>query len=98
VDWRVGTSPEVQGRHYRASQAHDAWDRLPSITAPTLMIHGSDDPTNVPQNAFLLAERIPGSTVHIIEGARHGYWEEFSEEAERVVLDFLERHPVPAPV
>jgi pimeloyl-ACP methyl ester carboxylesterase len=91
-DWRVGTPPLTQARHYEASQTHDAWDRLPSITAPTLVIHGSDDPTNVPQNAFMLAERIPGATVHIIDGARHGYWEEFSIEAEQVVLGFLERY------
>jgi 3-oxoadipate enol-lactonase len=91
-DWRVGSPPVTQARHYRASQAHDAWARLSSITSPTLVIHGSDDPTNVPQNAFLLAERIPDSTVHIIDGARHGYWEEFSGEAEQVVLGFLDRH------
>src|SRR5664279_4455772 len=27
--------------HRRASAAHDAWDLLPTISAPTLVIHGS---------------------------------------------------------
>ena len=43
--------------HAHASREHDAWDLLPGITAPTLVIHGSDDQVCPSANANLLAER-----------------------------------------
>lgn len=80
--------------HYQASEAHDSWDALPQITAPTLVLHGSDDTINVTANAALLASRIPGAELQLIEGARHSYFEEFRAVASRLVLDFLQRHPL----
>ena len=84
----------AQRLHYEASEGHDTWDLLPTITAPVLVIHGSDDEINPTANAPLLAERIPGAEMHIVKGGRHGYFVEFREEASRVVLDFLARHPL----
>lgn len=81
--------------HYLASEGHDAWDLLPRITAPTLVIHGDDDLVNPTANAYLLAQRIPGAELYIVRGGRHGYFVEFREEASAVVLDFLRRHPLP---
>jgi 3-oxoadipate enol-lactonase len=78
--------------HYAASEAHDVWDRLPAIEAPTLVIHGSDDRINPSANARLLADRIPNAQLHIVKGGRHAYLSEFREEASHVVLDFLERN------
>jgi len=72
--------------HYLASEGHDAWDQLPAIAAPTLVIHGSDDRLNPTANAPLLAERIPGAELYIVQGGRHAYFEEFREEASRVVI------------
>ncbi|MGI5328439.1 alpha/beta fold hydrolase [Actinomadura nitritigenes] len=46
-------------RHLAAGNQHDAWDPLPDISAPTLVVHGSDDLLNPTANAPLLAERIP---------------------------------------
>ena len=87
--------PEYARRlHYLASEGHDAWDLLPTITAPTLVIHGGDDRVNPTANARLLAERIPGAELCIIPGGRHGYFVEYRAEASRAVLDFLRRHPL----
>ncbi len=80
--------------HYQASEGHDSWDLLPTISTPTLVIHGSEDQMNPTANAFLLAERIPGAELYIIKGGRHGYTLEFREEASRVVNSFLARHPL----
>ncbi len=80
--------------HYQASEGHDTWDLLPTITAPTLVIHGSDDSVNPTANAYLLAERIPNAELYIVEGGRHGYFIEFREESNRVVNEFLARHPL----
>jgi len=76
-------------RHLAASAGHDAWDALPGITAPTLIVHGTDDVFNPAANAPLLAGRIPGATLRLIPGARHAYFEEFREVAGPAVLDFL---------
>src|SRR6185312_5806536 len=84
----------AQKLHYLASEGHDSWDLLPSITAPTLVIHGSEDRVNPTANAYLLAERIPHAELYIVKGGRHVYFVEFREEASRVVLEFLARHPL----
>ncbi|HZR39610.1 MAG TPA: alpha/beta fold hydrolase [Ktedonobacteraceae bacterium] len=84
----------VQKLHYQASEGHDAWDLLPTISVPTLVIHGSEDQVNPTANAYLLAERIPHAELYIVEGGRHGYFIEFHEEADRVINDFLARHPI----
>ncbi|WP_433346861.1 alpha/beta fold hydrolase [Microtetraspora malaysiensis] len=81
--------PHARRHHLRASADHDAWDALPGITAPTLVIHGTDDLLTPAVNAPLLAGRIPKATTALIEGARHAYFEEFREVAGEIVLDFL---------
>ena len=86
--------PHAQKMHYLASEGHDSWDGLPKITVPTLVIHGTEDRINPTANAALLAERIPGAELYMVEGGRHGYFIEFHEEASGVVLDFLARHPI----
>ncbi|GAB2830974.1 alpha/beta fold hydrolase [Lentzea nigeriaca] len=83
--------PYARKLHLFASAEHDAWDVLPSITAPTLVVHGTEDIFNPTANAPLITERIPGARMHLIEGARHGYFEEFRSEATPLVMDFLSR-------
>ncbi|MFB4279183.1 alpha/beta fold hydrolase [Nonomuraea sp. MTCD27] len=78
-------------RHLAASAGHDSWDALPGITAPTLVVHGTDDVFNPAANAPLLAGRIPGAGLRMIEGARHAYFEEFRQVAGPMVLEFLSR-------
>ncbi|MDT0343536.1 alpha/beta fold hydrolase [Streptomyces litchfieldiae] len=75
--------------HLVASNRHDAWDALPAITAPTLVVHGTDDRLNPTANAPLLAARIPGARLELIPGARHAYFEEFRALASPLVRDFL---------
>ncbi|MCP2169367.1 alpha/beta fold hydrolase [Goodfellowiella coeruleoviolacea] len=75
--------------HLTASNRHNAWDVLPTITAPTLVVHGTDDVFNPVANAPLIAGRIPGARLHLIPGARHAYFEEFRATASPLVLDFL---------
>ncbi|GAA0477603.1 alpha/beta fold hydrolase [Streptomyces sp. NPDC046215] len=79
-------------RHLAASRRHDAWDALPGIAAPTLVLHGTDDLLNPAANARLLADRIPGARLRLIPGARHAYFEEFRATAGPLVLDFLQEH------
>ena len=75
--------------HYLASEAHDTWELLPQISAPTLIVHGDADRINPPANARLLAARIPHAHLHWIVGGRHGYVDEYLQEACVVVSTFL---------
>ncbi|MFE1951938.1 alpha/beta fold hydrolase [Streptomyces sp. NPDC059524] len=79
--------------HLSAGNRHDAWDLLPSIGAPTLVLHGTDDLLNPTANAPLLADRIPDARLHLIPGARHAYFEEARTLSGRLVLDFLAAPP-----
>ncbi|WP_406232228.1 alpha/beta fold hydrolase [Nocardia sp. NBC_01009] len=76
-------------RHLLASARHDAWDALPDIGVPTLVVHGTDDRFNPAANAALLADRIPGAQLRLIPGARHAYFDEFRATAGPLVSDFL---------
>lgn len=44
---------------------------LHRITVPVLAVTGSEDPGSTPEMSYRIAERIPGTHVHIIQGARH---------------------------
>lgn len=44
---------------------------LHRITVPALAVTGSEDPGSTPEMSYRIAERIPGTHVHIIQGARH---------------------------
>ncbi len=80
--------------HAQASQEHDAWDLLPSITTPTLVIQGGDDQVCPRANASLLAERIPGAELHIFNKGRHMFFVEFRQLVNQLIRDFLARHPL----
>ena len=75
--------------HWWASVYHDTWSRLPSISAPTLVLHGAKDRLTPVANARRLAERIPGATLAIVEDAAHAYLLEQPEQSHRLFSDWL---------
>ncbi|TDC33073.1 alpha/beta fold hydrolase [Kribbella albertanoniae] len=81
--------PYAKARHLVASNKHESWDRLPDITAPTLILHGSEDVFSPVANAQVLADRIPNSRTEIIRGARHAYFHEYHPVAGPLALSFL---------
>ncbi|MEU7134961.1 alpha/beta fold hydrolase [Streptomyces sp. NPDC046261] len=80
----------ARARHLVASNRHDAWDVLPRISCPTLVVHGTDDLLNPVANAHLLARRVPGARLELLAGARHAYFEEFRAIAGPLVSDFID--------
>ncbi|MFF1831839.1 alpha/beta fold hydrolase [Paenarthrobacter sp. NPDC058040] len=62
----------AKSRHFLASREHDAWNSLRSIGAPTLILHGTEDPLTPLPNAVLLRQHIPGSVLVRVPGAGHG--------------------------
>lgn len=64
---------------------------LASITASTLVIWTSDDPSGPAKAGLDMAERIPAGEFQLIEGAGHWPQWEQREEFDRRVLEFLSR-------
>ncbi|WP_381558263.1 alpha/beta fold hydrolase [Streptomyces eurythermus] len=84
-----GAPPHARRGHLLASNRHDAWDALPGITTPTLILHGGQDRMAPPDNLALLAARIPDTRTHLFPEARHAYFEECRAEASALVSAFL---------
>lgn len=55
-------------RQLETRSAHDAWDRLGQIRAPTLLCAGRYDALAPVQNSEALASRIPGARLEVFEG------------------------------
>ena len=73
----------------------------PAVTAPTLVLHGSDDLMSPVGNAELLAGRIPGAELQVYDGLRHGFFDELPRRGRRrrPLLPPVPRRPGPgAPV
>jgi pimeloyl-ACP methyl ester carboxylesterase len=82
-------TPQARRAHLRVSDSHDASPLLARITAPTLVLHGSDDLMVPIDNAELIAARIPDATVRIYAGGRHGFFDECAAEVTPTVRAFL---------
>ena len=59
------------------------------IAAPTLILAGTADNVVDHRNAELLAARIPGARVELLEGAGHLFFWEQPDEFVRIVNEFL---------
>ena len=84
--------PHAGKRQWEAMREFDSYERLPDIRAPTLILHGTEDQMVPVANARLLAERIPGAELVLLEGAGHVYHSEQPERADRAVLEFIRRN------
>jgi 3-oxoadipate enol-lactonase len=64
---------------------------LPSITAPTLVISGADDPSIPTPHQEAIANAIPGARLHIVEHAAHLASFEQADAVNALLLDHLTR-------
>src|SRR5271156_1658597 len=55
----------------QAILAWESYSRIAQITAPTLVIHGKSDGLVPPGNGVLIAARIPGAKLLLLENASH---------------------------
>jgi 3-oxoadipate enol-lactonase len=97
---RKGAESPPSAAGYRgqaqAVAGFQTYDRLPQISAPTLILAGTGDQLIPVENSRILASRIPRAELVLFEGAGHGYLWEAENEANLVVRDFLQRHPLEA--
>jgi pimeloyl-ACP methyl ester carboxylesterase len=90
--------PTIEGLRAQtaAIRDHDTYDRLPRITAPTLVIAGDADPLIDPENSRILAARIPNAELVLLPNLRHGFNVEDPGKTNAALLDFLGRHALAA--
>ncbi len=76
VALRVAKPPDPAGWAAQAAiwATFDAWEELPRIEAPTLVVQGEGDVVVDPRNAALLAERIPGAELRMVPGGHLFFW------------------------
>lgn len=67
----------------------DAAQSVELIAAPTLVITGAEDDPWVLSTSRVLAQRIPGARLVLLEGARHHPQEDQPEAFAKALLDFL---------
>ena len=68
---------------------HDAWEELPRIACPTLVIGGTEDGIVTGEASRELAGRIRGAELWMYEGLSHGAYEEARDFQDRVAAFFL---------
>ena len=73
----------------QAVMAWEAYSRIGQISVPTLVIHGENDRLVPPENARLIAARIPGAKLVMIPGASHIFATDQPDLAHAAILDFL---------
>jgi pimeloyl-ACP methyl ester carboxylesterase len=69
--------------------AHDTSERLATIAAPTLVIHGTADRLLDCANGELLARLIPGAHLELLEGAGHMFFWEQPQRSAQLVRDHV---------
>jgi 3-oxoadipate enol-lactonase len=63
--------PEGYARCCEALATWDARERLSAIAAPVLVVAGAEDRATPLEHAELIASRIPGARLHVLERAAH---------------------------
>ena len=103
VEWLVDAfwshRPDVESylRHVVARQEHQTTDRLGGISRPTLVLIGGRDTqamgtgVHTEQSEYLRAH-IPNATLHVIEGAAHGYFWQAPALTASIVLEWTATH------
>ena len=90
--WRAtvaATPSEGYAGCAEAIGAMDFEDDIGAVRAPTLVIAGRHDPATPPPHAELIASRIPGARLEIVDGAHLSNYER-PDEVTALLLDHLE--------
>lgn len=83
------TNPAGYLAQLQAILAWEAFGRLPQITAPTLVIHGKGDRLVPAANGELIAARIPGAQLVLLEHASHLFSTDQPAAAQKAIFEFL---------
>lgn len=83
------STTEGRAAQLAAVQAHDTFDALPGVAAPTIVLHGERDGIIPAENGRIIAERIPGARLLTWPEGRHIFFAEFADEFNAALLRFF---------
>jgi len=81
----AATPPGVLTSDFAACNAFDVTGRLREITAPTVVVCGTEDRMTPPKYAAYLRDNIPGAALHLVEGGGHMVMLEKPEEVTAIL-------------
>ncbi|RJP64078.1 MAG: alpha/beta hydrolase [Candidatus Abyssobacteria bacterium SURF_17] len=84
------TPPHAFERHLQAAMTFDAYDRLPRISCPTLVMTGVEDILIPARNSEILAQRIPGAKLILFDNSAHGFMSERRDGVLAAIFQFIE--------
>lgn len=87
-----GLAPSVLGEITASYLEHSAWDVLPTIDVPTLIIAGDKDQLTPVSTAERMQRAIRGSELVVFPGHTHLVQVEKPAEVHAAIDDFLKRH------
>jgi len=93
IDHPHPTSYTGLRRQAEAIAKHDTLDRLGAIQAPVLVTVGADDILVPPAFSREIHARLPRAELAVIPDAGHLHFIEQAETFNRIVLEFLAKHP-----
>jgi 3-oxoadipate enol-lactonase len=85
-------SAELMHRRVQATWSHDCCDVIDQIVAPTLIMHGTEDPVVRIAQAEWMAQRIPHARLVRLEGLRHAWYHEQPATAASLIREFVLAH------
>jgi 3-oxoadipate enol-lactonase len=90
--YRLAHPPDMRAWQAQADagSVFDAWDRIGTISTPTLVLHGTADNVIDHRSSDVLAEKIPGARLEKLDGAGHLFFWEEPERFAAVVRAFLQ--------
>lgn len=75
----VKVPAQVVEMQFRAGLAHDTSERLPTVTTPTLALHGTADALVAVTNSEHIVGLIPDARLELFDGVGHLFWWEMPE-------------------
>ncbi len=85
----VGTDPGGYAGCCEAIAAMDLRAGLPSVTTPTLVLSGAQDPSIPPSHGRLIADLIPGAGYELLDPAAHLATVERADAVNALLAEFL---------
>ena len=82
---------EVLYNDFLACDGFDLMERLGEISAPALIVCGTQDRLTPPKYSVYLRDRIEGATLHLVEGAGHMVMVENPQNVSRALTAFVEK-------
>ena len=78
---------QVIGMQVQAIAAHDTSARLPGLSIPTLIVHGTEDRVLGVDNGRQIASLIPGSRLEELDGIGHMFWWEQPQRSAELIRE-----------